>query len=58
MKLTDRMKQLAEFGVSYEARPLNEDDKQFSGDIVARFDGGEGLDVTHARKLRQPHLKT
>lgn len=43
MKLNDRIKQLAEYGVSYNSMPLEEIDKSFEGDIVARFDT-EGLE--------------
>lgn len=44
MKLSDRIKQLAEFDIHYHSFPLDESDKGFFGDVVARFDDGEGVE--------------
>lgn len=46
MNISERIKQLATFRVSYETSHFspNEGEKEFQGDILARFDQGEGLE--------------
>ena len=40
MELNDRIRQLAEYGITYNSMPLEETDKDFKRDIVLRFDAG------------------
>lgn len=44
MDIQSRMTQLACFGIAIEARPLREEERTFSGDIVARFSDGAGVE--------------
>src|SRR3989338_1054976 len=53
MKISDRIRQLAEIGIRYKVKPLLDSDRQFSGDIVARFEEGEGVEYIPVRKGRR-----
>ena len=44
MKLSSRLTELAKHHVSYSTRPLTEEDKQFSGEPICRFEQGEGIE--------------